>query len=503
MDPIQQPGPQDNSTDLEQPDAAPVSTAADAGTAVVVTGGASRQGLFQTIRQAMVGSTDEDFTTGPIGRAVFLLAVPMVLEMLMESVFAICDAFFVSRLGVGALAAVGLSEAVITPLYTIAGGIAMAAAAMVARRVGEGEHDKAAVAGVQTVWLGTALTLLIAPVGFIYASSLLRLMGASPDVIGTGTGYIRVLLGSSGTIIMLFLINAIFRGAGDAAVAMRVLWLANVVNLVLDPLLIFGIGPFPEMGLIGAAVATAIGRGVGMVYQIWLLTCGNLRVRPTLAQLKVVPSVMLSLLRISVGGILQFFITTASWIGLVRIVGIFGASAVAGYTVAIRIIMFTILPAFGIAGASATLMGQNLGAGRPDRARAAVLTSGRYNSLFLLAVAALFITSAEKLVGIFSPDPMVIAYGSDCLHFISYGYCFYGYGMAFVSAFNGAGDTTTPTIITFFTHWVFQIPCAYFLATRTVLGASGVFVTILITQALVTVIAFILFQRGSWQRRVI
>lgn len=459
--------------------------------------------IILTLKLALTGSEGEDFTKGTVGRAVFLLAVPMVLEMFMASVFAICDVFFVSRLGIEAVASVGLTEALITPLYAIAAGFAMAAGAMVARRIGEGDATKAAEAGVQTIWLGLVITLAIAPAGALLAPRLLALMGASPEVVEIGSTYCMILLGGSGSIIMLFLINAIFRGAGDAAVAMRALWLANAVNIVLDPLLIFGIGPFPELGLTGAAIATTIGRTVGVAYQVRRLVHGNTRVRPTLRQLTVVPEVLKRLTRVATGGIVQNLIATASWVGLVRIVGLFGANAVAGYTIAIRIIMFTILPAWGIANAAATLMGQNLGAGKPDRAQESVMRTGQYNAIFLLGVAFLFITSSEALVRIFTNDPLVIANAVDCMHFISYGYGFYGYAMVLVAAFNGAGDTTTPSIMSFVCYWAFQIPLAWVLANSTVLEATGVFVAVLVTEAMLAVVALVVFRRGTWRAREI
>jgi putative MATE family efflux protein len=450
------------------------------------------------LREAIAGS-EQDYTKGPIWRAVILLSVPMVLELSMESLFAICDVFYVSRLGVDAVAAVGLTEAMVTLLYAVSGGLGMATTAMVARRIGEKDHGAASIAGAQAILLGLVASLFIAIPGSLLAPRLLALMGGTPELIAGGVGYTRVLFGGSTTIFLIFLINAVFRGAGDAHIAMRALWLANGINIVLDPCLIFGLGPFPELGLTGAAIATTIGRGTGVLYQLWMLGDQRCRTPITRASLRPRFRIMLRLARVSLGGIGQFLISTSSWIGLMWIVSRFGSAAVAGYTIAIRIIVVTILPAWGIASSAATLMGQNLGAGRPDRAEASVWKAGFYNTVFLVAVGITFVAFAEILVGLFSDDVTVLAYGADALRFISYGYLFYAYGMVMVQAFNGAGDTTTPTVINLFCYWLFQIPLAYLLATSTSLGARGVFLAITVAEALLTVVGVLVFRRGRWK----
>ncbi len=457
---------------------------------------------YSLLREAVAGS-EQDLTTGPVWRAVVLLSIPMVLEMSMESLFAICDVFFVSRLGTDAVAAVGLTEALITLLYAIAGGLGMATTAMVARRIGEKDPEAASEAGVQAIILGLGASLFIAVPGAVLAPKLLSTMGGSAELVAGGAAFTRVLFGGSTTIFLLFLINAVFRGAGDAHLAMRALWLANGINIVLDPCLIFGLGPFPELGLTGAAIATTIGRGTGVLYQLSMLAGNRSRIRVGPSSLVIRPQVLLRLVRVSVGGIGQFLISTSSWIGLMWIVGRFGSAAVAGYTIAIRIIVVTILPAWGIAGSAATLMGQNLGAGRPDRAEASVWKAGFYNAVFLVGIAIVFIAFARHFIGLFTNDPLVISYGADALRFISYGYVFFAYGMVIVQAFNGAGDTMTPTIINLFCYWLFQIPLAWILATMTALEARGVFLAITLAESMLAVVGVAVFRRGRWKGREI
>ncbi len=459
-----------------------------------------RRGVWATVRLAIAG-TEQNFTSGSIGRAIMLLAVPMVLEMVLESVFAVTDAFFVSRLGIDAVATVGFTEAMVTLVFAVAVGMSMATTAMVARRIGEQDEEGATVAAVQAVALGIIVSLLIAIPGALFARQLLGLIGGTPELVAAGSGYTAVLLGGSTTIMLLFLINAIFRGAGDAATAMRVLWVANGINIVLDPCLIFGLGPFPEMGVTGAAVATTIGRGTGVLLQLWILFRGNTRVRFTARLLKIRPRVMLRLLRVSLGGVMQFLIGTSSWVCLVWIIGRFGSGAVAGYTIAIRIIIFAIMPAWGLANAAATLVGQNLGAGKPERAETSVWRAALYNMLFLVGLAVFFVAFAGPIIRLFTDDPQVVAFGTDCLRFISYGYGFYAYGMVMVQAFNGAGDTTTPTVINFFCYWLFQIPLAFALANWTAFGATGVFIAITVAESLIAVVGILAFRRGTWKKR--
>ncbi len=459
-------------------------------------------GVWGTVRLSLAGK-ELDFTTGPIGRAIILLSIPMVLEMVMESVFALTDAFFVSRLGTDAVATVGLTEAMVTILFAVAGGMAIATTAMVARRTGEKDNNGARVAAAQALLLGIGISVCFAVPGVLFARQLLAGMGGSPELVSSGHGFTRVIFGGSATIVLLFLLNAVFRGAGDAAIAMRVLWIANAINIVLDPCLIFGLGPFPEMGVTGAAVATTIGRGIGVAVQLWVLFFGGSRIRIDLRDLMPRLGVLARLFRLSVGGMLQNAISHSSWLFLVWIVGQFGAAAVAGYTIAIRLVVFAILPSWGMANAAATLVGQNLGAGEPERAATSAWRAGIYNTVFLLGVAVLFIAAADPMIRLFTDEAAVIAYGVSCLRWVSYGYPFYAWGMVMVQSFNGAGDTMTPTVINFFCYWLFQLPLAHFLAHGGGFGATGVFMAIAIAEAIIAVIGILVFRRGGWQERVV
>jgi putative MATE family efflux protein len=469
-------------------------------TATEVVSDSRDMGAWATIKLALTGK-ELEFTSGPISRAILLLAIPMVLEMVMESVFALTDAFFVSRLGTDAVATVGLTEAMISILFAVAIGSGMATTAMVARRIGEGDRRGASIASAQSILLGLILTAVVALPGVLFAQDLLRLMGGTPELVATGHAYTRVLFGGSATIMLLFLLNAVFRGAGDAAIAMRVLWIANGVNIVLDPCLIFGLGPFPELGVTGAAVATTIGRGTGVIVQIWVLLRGNSRICVRWPDFAPRPRILLRLFRLSVGGILQILIGTTSWVILVAIIGRFGSAAVAGYTLAIRLIIFTILPSWGLANAAATLVGQNLGADQPERAETSVWRAGVYNMVFLLGVAVLFIAGAAPLIRIFSVEPEVVRYGVACLRWVSIGYPFYAWGMVMEQAFNGAGDTYTPTVINLFCYWIFQLPFAHVLAHGTDLGPTGVFIAITVAESLLAVLAMLFFRRGRWKLR--
>ena len=455
---------------------------------------------FAAVREA-VGGTQQDFTEGNLSRGVILLAIPMVLEMTMESIFAVVDIFFVARLGEDAISSVGLTEAILCLIYAVAVGLAMGTTAMVARRIGEKNPRAAATAAGQAILLSGTLAVVIGVGGGLAAPQLLRLMGASAGIIETGSGYTTILLATNIVIMLLFVNNAIFRGAGDASLAMRALWLANGMNIVLDPCLIFGLGPFPELGLTGAAIATTIGRGTAVVYQLWALRRGGRRIHLLGEDWRLVPPVMSRLIRVSTGGVLQFLVETASFVGLVRIVAHFGSTALAGYTIGIRIIIFALLPSWGMGNAAATLVGQNLGAGKPDRAERSVLLTGFYNMLFLGSVSVFFIVFARPMVAFFHADPGVVAIGVECLRIISYGYVFFAWGMVTVQCFNGAGDTMTPTWVNLFCFWVVQIPLAYFLARTLDLGPRGVFWAIAISYSVSAAVGFYLFRRGRWKAR--
>ncbi len=459
-------------------------------------------GVWGTVKLSLTGK-ELDFTTGPIGRSIILLSIPMVLEMVMESVFALTDAFFVSRLGTNAVATVGLTEAMITLLFAVAGGMSIATTAMVARRIGEKDTNGARVTAAQAILLGIGISVCFAVPGVFFARRLLSAMGGSPELVESGHQFTQVIFGGSGTIVLLFLLNAVFRGAGDAAIAMRVLWIANAINIVLDPCLIFGLGPFPEMGVTGAAVATTTGRGIGVAVQLWVLFFGGSRIRIDLRDLLPRLGVMLRLFRLSVGGMLQNTISHSSWLFLVWIVGHFGSAAVAGYTIAIRLVIFAILPSWGMANAAATLVGQNLGAGQPERAATSAWRAGIYNTVFLLGVAIVFVAAADPMIRIFTSEPAVIAYGVSCLRWVSYGYPFYAWGMVLVQSFNGAGDTYTPTVINFFCYWLFQLPLAYFLAHGIGFGATGAFMAITIAEALIAVVGILVFRKGKWKERTV
>jgi putative MATE family efflux protein len=456
--------------------------------------------IWSTLKEAVRGS-HQDYTQAPIGRAVVLLSVPMVLEMLMESVFAVADIFFVGRLGPDAIATVGLTESLMTIIYAVAVGLSIGAAATVARRTGEGDADGAARAAVQSIALGVVVSIAIGTIGAIYGADLLRMMGASEGVVATGGSFARILLGGSGTVLLLFLINAVFRGAGDAAIAMRVLWFANAINLVLCPCLIFGIGPFPELGVPGAALGTTIGRGCGVLYQLHHLTRRTGRIVVTRAHLGLDLSVMRGILRISGTGMFQNFVMTATWMGLIRILSGFGTAAVAGNAIAIRIILFALLPSFGVSNAAATLVGQNLGAGKPERAEAAAWRAGLYNTFCMGSVGLVFLFFAPFLISVFTSDPEVAQYGVRSLRIIAAGFFFYGYGMVLTQAFNGAGDTWTPTYIALAVFWCWEIPLAWVLAHPAGLGPTGVFTAAAVGFSTLAFVSAWLFRKGNWKTK--
>ena len=454
--------------------------------------------LWSSVREAVRGS-HQDFTTGSLNRAILLLAIPMVLETVLESLFAVVDVFWVSRLGANAVATVGLTESLLTLVGAVGLGLSLSTTAMVARRIGEKDATGAAVAGAQAVFIGFGVSLLVGVPGFIYGPELLRLMGASPQVVAAGSGYARIALGGSGALLFLYLNNAIFRGAGDAAVAMRLLWVANIINLVLDPCLIFGLGPFPKLGVTGAALATATGRSIGVLYQFYRLLRGTERIRILRSQLRANWHVLGRLVRVSLTGIVQFAIATTSWIGLVRIISVFGSDALAGYTIAIRILIFAMMPSWGLSNAAATLVGQNLGARKPERAQISVWRTGFYNMLFLGTIGVFFWIFATPTVRLFTQDPAVVPLAAAALRLFSYGNIGYAYGMVMMQAFNGAGDTVTPTVVNFFGFWLLEIPLAYFLAIRAGMHANGVYISVVIAECAVAGAGVLLFRRGRWK----
>src|SRR5438552_2337519 len=454
--------------------------------------------FWSSVREALRGS-HQDFTSGNLNRAILLLAIPMVLEMVLESLFAVVDVFWVGRLGADAIATVGLTESLLSLVMAIGFGLSLSTTAMVARRIGEKDPAGAAVAGVQAIVIGVAIAALIGIPCLFYAPNLLRLMGASPQIVATGSGYARIALGGGGVIMMLFLNNAIFRGAGDAAIAMRLLWVSNIINLILDPCLIFGWGPFPKFGVTGAALATFTGRSIGVLYQFYRLLRGSERIRILRSQLRVNLGVLWRLLRVSLTGILQFLIAHTSWIGLVRIVSIFGSDALAGYTIAIRILIFVLMPSWGLSNAAATLVGQNLGAKQPERAETSVWRTGLYNMIFLGVIGLLFVIFAEPVIRLFTSDPLVVPLAVSCLRILSYGNIGYAYGMVMLQAFNGAGDTVTPTIVNFFGFWLLEIPLAYLLAITAGMHSNGVFWSIVVAEGSIAAVSIVLFKRGRWK----
>src|SRR5215469_6905032 len=476
--------------------------AADASPSAASAAAASQRSFWSSVREALRGS-HQDFTTGSLNRSILLLAIPMVLEMVLESLFAVVDVFWVGRLGANAVATVGLTESLLALVFAIGLGLALSTTAMVARRIGEKDPEDAAIAGVQAIVLGLAISLAMGIPAGIFAPKLLQLMGASPEIVAGGSGYARIALFGCGAIIMLFLNNAIFRGAGDAAIAMRLLWVSNIINLILDPLLIFGIGPFPRLGVTGAALATFTGRSIGVLYQFYRLLKGSERIRILIRHLRLNMGVMLRLLRVSLTGMLQFAIANASWIFLVRIVSIFGSNSVAGYTVAIRIVVFFILPSWGLSNAAATLVGQNLGARRPDRASQAVWRTGFYNMVFLGLIGIFFVVFATPVVRLFVDDPAVIPLAATALRTFACGNIGYAYGMVMLQAFNGAGDTLTPTIVNFFGFWVLELPLAWVLAVWLGMRAEGAFLAIVIAECSMAAAGIVLFRQGRWKKQQI
>ncbi|MBE0673998.1 MAG: MATE family efflux transporter [Bacteroidales bacterium] len=462
----------------------------------------ARDGRFITfwrdIIEAIRGS-DKDFTEVRMSKAIMLLSIPMVLEMVMESVFAVVDIYFVSRLGADAVATVGITESVNTIVYAIGIGLGLATTSMVSRRIGEKKPEEASKTAFQAILAALMVSLAIGIPGAVFSADILRLMGASDYIVQNLSGYTAIMLGGNIVIMLLFIINAVFRSSGDAAVAMKVLWIGNIINIVLDPCLIFGWGPFPEMGIKGAAIATTIGRGVAVLYQFWLLGRGRERVVLGVRHLVVDLKTMGKLISLSMGGIGQNLIATTSWIGLVRIISIFGSEVVAGYTIAIRIVLFVLLPSWGVSNAASTLVGQNLGARKPDRAEKAVWFTGKVNVILLGLIGLVLIAFPDFFIRLFIDDEVVIRHGASGLRIISYGFAAYGLGMVLINSFNGAGDTTTPVKINFFVFWMIEIPLAYFLAIIMKFEQTGVFAAIVISESLLTITAWLIFRRGKWK----
>jgi putative MATE family efflux protein len=474
---------------------------ADTGPAAASTNTARENSSFwRVVGQSLKGES-HDYTTLSLNRAVLLLAVPMVLEMIMESLFAVVDVFWVSRLGRDAVAVIGLTESVMSLVYAVAIGISFAATAIVARRIGEKDPERAAQAAGQILLIGVTVAAGLGVVLGYHAPQILRLMGAEESIITTGTDFARIMLGGNVTVFLIFLINAIFRGAGDAVLAMRTLWLANALNIVLGPLFIFGWGPFPELGVTGAAVATNIGRGTGVLYQLWHLAGHNSRVRVRSRHLRPVFGDITTIARTAGNGIAQLLISTTSWVGLFKILALFGSSALAGYTIAIRVVMFALMPAWGLANAAATLVGQNLGAQHPDRAEAAVKIATKFNMIFLGLVGLVFVFGAGLIARIFTSDPEVLLHASRALWIVSLAFPLYAAGMCLEGAFNGSGDTWTPTRLNFFCFWLGQVPLAWLLAKTCGLGPIGVFVAVPVSFSVLALWSAVLFRRGRWKRQ--
>jgi len=454
--------------------------------------------FFRDVVEAVSG-TEQDFTEGKLSRAILLLSIPAVLEMIMESIFVIVDIYFVSKLGANAVATVGITESMITIVYAISIGLATATTSMVSRRIGEKNPDGASRISFQAILTGMVVAMLIGIPGALNADKLLRLMGASPEIIDHMSGYTTIMLGGNIVIMMLFIINAIFRSAGDAAIAMRVLWVGNIINIILDPCLIFGLGPFPELGVTGAAVATTTGRGIAVLYQFYLLFLGKKRIQLSVKHLGINFKIIGKLIRLSFGTIGQNLIGTTSWIALVRIISVFGSEIVAGYTIAIRIISFILLPSWGISNAAATLVGQNLGAKKPERAERAVIITGCVNMILLGIIGLVLVIIPAPFIRLFIQDQVVLKAGIECLRIVSIGFIAYGFGMVLVNSFNGAGDTSTPLKINIFAFWLIEIPLAWILAMKAGMNEEGVFTAIVIAESIMTIIAWLVFRRGKWK----
>ncbi len=458
----------------------------------------NKTSLFKLFKQAVRGDV-KDFTTCSIDKAIFLLAVPMILEMVLESLFAVVDIFFVNKLGKEAVTTVGLTESLMYIVYSLAIGLSMGTAAMVARRAGEKNFKAIGDIAMQAIYLSLGISIFIGIAGVIFAKQFLTTMGAGETVVNSGYRFTQIMFGGNIVIMLLFLNNAVFRGAGDAAIAMRVLWIANILNIILDPILIFGLGPVPALGVMGAAIATTTGRGIAVLVQLYYLWKGKGVLKVLKEHLILKWEIIQQVLQLSVGGVGQYVIASCSWIFLMRIISDFGQDAVTGYQTALRVIVFTILPAWGFANAAATLVGQNLGAGKPDRAEKSVWRTAFLTMLFFIFIAIIFLLFAQPILSVFIHDAVSLSYGVECLHIIALGYLFFSYGMIISQAFNGAGDTKTPTILNFVCFWLLQIPLAWFMAKWLQMGPKGVYFAIGISEALLAIICIVIFKRGKWK----
>lgn len=458
--------------------------------------------FWAVVREAVRGS-NRDFTQGPIGLGIFLLAVPMILEMSMESLFAVVDIFFVAKLGADAVAIVGLTESVMALIYAVAFGFAIGATATVARRTGENDPVGAARSAAHVIYCGVIVSVVISAIGIVFAPQILTILGAKPHLLEEGSRFMRIMVGGNGVVLFIFLLNAIFRGAGDAAVAMRVLVLANGLNMILSPCFIYGVAFFPELGVTGAAVGTTIGRGIGVAYAAWNLFRPGGRIHVHRDSWKLDVGLLWRLIKLSATGVVQLLIATASWTALMPIMAGFGEAAIAGYVIALRVVMFALLPALGLSNAAATMVGQNLGAGKPERSEAAVWKAAWFNAAFYFGIGLIFLFFSHPIIGIFTHEPEVLKYGTSALHVIAYGFAFYGLGMVLETAFNGAGDTWTPTYLNLLVFWIFEIPLAYTLAYRFEMGPDGVFWAITLAFSLLAVASGLLFRRGKWKLKVV
>jgi putative MATE family efflux protein len=458
----------------------------------------NKNSIFKLFKQAIRGDV-KDFTTGSIDKAIFLLSVPMILEMVLESLFAVVDIFFVNKLGKEAVTTVGLTESLMYIVYSLAIGLSMGTAAMVSRRTGEKNFKAIGDIAMQAIYLCLGIAIILGLTGIIFAKELLTMMGAGDAVINSGYRFTQIMFGGNIVIMLLFLNNAVFRGAGDAAIAMRVLWIANILNIILDPILIFGLGPVPAMGVTGAAIATTTGRGIAVLVQLYYLWKGKGVLKVLKEHLSVKWDIIKHILQLSVGGVGQYVIASCSWIFLMRIISDFGQDAVTGYQTALRVIVFTILPAWGFANAAATLVGQNLGAGKPERAEKSVWRTAFLTMLFFIFIALIFLLFAQPILSVFIHDAVSLSYGVECLHIIALGYLFFSYGMIISQSFNGAGDTKTPTILNFVCFWLLQIPLAWFMAKWLQMGPRGVYFAIGISEGLLALVCIVIFKKGKWK----